>query len=101
MIAAEIRDRKARIEALQQRWRKLQTTFYQMLAERGAQLAHIPGGSTGLLVCEYKGKGKLPVYHVDRAIISLSAELRHLERQAAKEMGQWGQKAPRTTLSPS
>jgi hypothetical protein len=53
MIAAEIRDRKARIEALQQRWRKLQTTFYQMLAERGAQLAHIPGGSTGLLVCEY------------------------------------------------
>ena len=59
MIAAEIRDRKARIEALPQRWRKLQTTFYQMLAERGAQLAHIPGGSTGLLVCEYKGKGKL------------------------------------------
>jgi hypothetical protein len=69
----------------------------KMLAERGAQLAHIPGGSTGPLVCEYKGKGKLAVYHVDRAIISLSAELRHHERQAAKELGQWGKKVTRAS----
>ena len=62
-------------------------------AERGAQLADIPGGSTGLLIREYKGKR--PVYRIDPGVISLLAELLHHERQAAKELGKWGQKVRR------
>jgi hypothetical protein len=58
------------------------------IAERSAQLAHIPGGSSGLLMCEHKGKRKLPVYRVDPAVIALFAELLRHERQAARELGQ-------------
>jgi len=50
-------------------------------------LAGIPGGNTGLLVRDYKGRNAdQPVYKADTALM---AELRAIMRQAAEELGQW------------
>jgi len=52
----------------------------------------VPGGSTGLLVCQYQGKSENAVYRVDPGLIGLLAELRAHEKQAAEELGQWSEK---------
>src|SRR5438445_11658046 len=50
-------------------------------------LADIPGGNTGLLVKDYKGRNAdVAVYKADTALM---AEMRATERQAAQELGQW------------
>ena len=60
-------------------------------------MAGVPGGATGLLVRDYKGKNAgAPAYRVDTALI---AELRALMRQAAEELGQWVEKSETNTLS--
>jgi hypothetical protein len=52
--------------------------------------ADVPGGTTGLLVKDYKGKdADQPVYKVDTRLL---AELRAHEKQAAEELGQWSEK---------
>ena len=53
-------------------------------------MADLPGGASGLLVRGYKGKeaGRL-VTRIDPGVVSLVAELRGHERQAAEELGQW------------
>ena len=51
------------------------------------EYASVPGGTTGLLTKDYKGKqADTPVYKVDTALL---AELRAHERQAAEELCQW------------
>jgi phage terminase small subunit len=84
-IAVEISSRNARIQALQTRWEKMR----QVIEERGAseEYSSVPGGTTGLLTKDYKGKqADTPVYKVDTALL---AELRAHERQAAEELCQW------------
>jgi hypothetical protein len=84
-IAVEISSRNARIQALQSRWDKMR----QVIEERGAseEYSSVPGGTTGLLTKDYKGKqADTPVYKVDTALL---AELRAHERQAAEELAQW------------
>src|ERR1017187_5622963 len=50
----------------------------------------VPGGTTGLLVKDYKGKdADTLVYKVDTGLL---AELRNHEKQAAEELGQWSEK---------
>src|SRR5207247_2573388 len=62
-------------------------------------LAGIPGGNTGLLVRDYKGRNAdQPVYKADT---TLMAELRAIERQAAEELGQWDTKSEPRTISTS
>src|SRR5450759_3596687 len=52
-----------------------------------ADFADVPGGTTGLLVKDYKGKeADQLVYKVDTGLLG---ELRGHERQAAEELGQW------------
>ena len=87
-IALEISSRNARVQALQNRWDRMR----RVIDERAASpdFAEVPGGTTGLLVKDYKGKdADTPVYKVD---ISLLAELRAHEQQAAEELGQWSEK---------
>jgi hypothetical protein len=49
--------------------------------------AKVPGGTTGLLIKDYKGTdADQPVYQVN---IVLLAELRGYDRQAAEELSQW------------
>jgi hypothetical protein len=87
-IALEISRRNARVQALQDRWDRLR----QVIDERAASpdFAGVPGGTTGLLMKDYKGKdADTPVYKVDAGLL---AELRNHEKQAAEELGQWGEK---------
>src|SRR5450432_4783248 len=89
-IALEISSRNARVQALQDRWDRLR----QVIDERAASpdFAGVPGGTTGLLMKDYKGKdADTPVYKVDAGLL---AELRNHEKQAAEELGQWGEKRP-------
>ena len=53
-------------------------------------MADIPGGATGLLCKDYKGKdADQLVTKIDTGVLAMSAELRALERQAAEELAQW------------
>ena len=63
----------------------------QVIEERAASpdFAVVPGGKTGLLCRELRGKKDTPVYKVDTALL---AELRAHEQQAAQEIGQWQSK---------
>jgi hypothetical protein len=84
VIAVEISHRNARMQVQQD----LVDGLLRVIEARAkdSTLATVPGGSTGLLICEYKGKnGEVPVYRVDTALV---AELRALLRQAAEEQGQ-------------
>jgi hypothetical protein len=52
-------------------------------------MADLPGGASGLLVRDYKGKrADRPVTRLDPGTVSLVAELRGDERQAAEELEQ-------------
>jgi hypothetical protein len=104
VIALEISSRNSRIRALQKRWDRLRSRLDMILDQRGADMADIPGGSTGLLLREYKGKkADRLVTRIDPAIISLFAELLRHERQAAHELGQWktGVASPKPPHAPS
>jgi hypothetical protein len=59
------------------------------LDQRGADVADLPGGAGGMLVRDCKGKeaGRL-VTRIDPGVVSLVAELRGHERQAAEELEQ-------------
>ena len=83
MIALEISNRNARIQALQDRWDRGR----RLIDARARDLADIPGANTGLLVRYYKGRNAdVAVYKADTALM---AEMRATERQAAEELGQW------------
>ena len=59
-----------------------------ILDRRGADMADLPGGASGLLVRGYKGKkADRLVTRIDPGVVSLVAELRGHERQAAEEAG--------------
>ena len=87
-IALEISSRSARIQALQKRWDHLRAGLDLILDQRGADMADVPGGASGLLMRAYKGKRL--VTRIDPGVVALASELRGHERQAAEELGQWG-----------
>ena len=89
-IALEISSRNARVAALQERWDRLRAGVDLILRQRGAEMADVPGGASGLLVRDYKGKkADRSVSRIDPGVASLLAELRAHERQAAEELEQW------------
>lgn len=98
-IAAAIRadgiaNKQNRIDAYNDRWRKMQT----VIAERAEapDMQSVPGGTTGLLVKTWKQVGSGPdaqlvaEYQVDTGTL---AELRATEKQAGQELGQWVDKS--------
>ena len=78
-----------RVQALQARWVQLRARVALLLTERGAEMAETPGGASGLLMLDFKGKESTPVYRVDTDLVSLLCELRAHEQQAATELEQW------------
>ena len=85
-FALKIARRNARVTALQKRWDYLRASFDRILNERSADMADLPGGISGLLIREYRGRrGDRVVTRIDPKVIALAAELR--ERQAAEELG--------------
>jgi hypothetical protein len=58
-------------------------------------LADVPGGASELLCRNYKGKdADVLVTRIDPGVVSLFAELRGHERQAAEELKQWKTQCP-------
>src|ERR1019366_6426190 len=59
------------------------------LDQRGADMADVPGGASGILRRDYKGKeADRLVTRIDPGVVSLVAELRGHGRQAAEELEQ-------------
>jgi hypothetical protein len=48
--------RNARVAALQERWDRLRAGLELILDQRGADMADVPGGTSGMLMRHYKGK---------------------------------------------
>ena len=89
MVSLEIRKRSARVQALQERWDYLRAGLELVLDQRGADMADLPGGASGMLARDYKGKeADRLVTRIDPGVVSLVAELRGHERQAAGELEQ-------------
>jgi hypothetical protein len=77
------------VQALQKRWDYLPVGLDLILDQRGADMADLPGGASGLLVRDYRGmEADRPIPRIDPEVVSLVAELRGHERQAAEEFGQ-------------
>lgn len=80
-----------RVDAQQDRWRRMK----RLIEARAAEHVDAPGGDTGLLVRQEKQLGvgllaeRVTEYAFDAA---LAREMRELEQQAAKELGQWTEK---------
>ena len=83
-IALEISSRNARVQALQERWDCLRAGLDLLLQQRGAAMADVPGGASGLLFRDSRG-----VARIDSGLVSLLAELRAHEQQAAQELSPW------------
>jgi hypothetical protein len=88
-IAPEISSRNTRVAALQRRWDRLRAGLGLILDQRGANMADLPGGASGMLCRDYKRKeADREVYHIDPGVVPLVAELRGHERQTAEELEQ-------------
>ena len=95
LIALEITNRNNRLQALQQRWDQMREVIFER--GRHEDYARVPGGSTGLLTLDYKGKdANQPIYRFDAPLM---AEMRLAEKQAAIECGQWSEEAAPTEVS--
>lgn len=96
-----ISHRERRIERLNRDWLRLR----QVIDDRAADpsMANVPGGDTGLIVREVKGIGtgdnfeRIEVYRFDAAILK---SLLDIEKQAAIELGQWGERVEVATPEP-
>jgi hypothetical protein len=90
-IALEISGHNSRVAAaLQKRRDRPRADLDLILGQRGADMADLPGGASGMLVRDCKGKeADRVVTRIDPGVVSLVAELRGHERQAAEELDQW------------
>ncbi len=88
-------NRQNRVDALNDRWERMQ----RVIMARAEEHCAIPGGDTGLLVKQKKSVGFgehnqiVEEYAVDTGLLK---ELRAHEEQAAKELGQWAEKHEHT-----
>jgi hypothetical protein len=64
-------------------WSTLRTRIAQLITERAADMADVPGGGTGLLARQYQGALAMPVYKVDTGLMLLIGQLLAHEKQAA------------------
>ena len=76
IIALEISSRNARVTALQKRWDRLRSALDLIRDQRGADMVDVPGGDSGLLVRDDRGKkADRLVTGIDPGVVSLLAEL--------------------------
>jgi len=77
VISLEISSRNSRVAALQKRWDYLRAGLALLLQQRGADMLDVPGGSSGLLCRDFKGReGTTEVYRIDPGVVALASELR-------------------------
>lgn len=96
IVARGIAERQNRVDAYNDRWRKMQ----EVINQRAKAYAHVTvGGNTGLIVKQTKGIGKgkdfqiVDEYAVDTGLLR---ELREHEKQAAIELDQWAERHEHT-----
>jgi hypothetical protein len=70
---------------LQKRWDRLRAGQDPVLQQRGADMADLPGGASGLLARKPTSRWTC----IDPGVVSLVVGLRGHERQAAEEVEQW------------
>ena len=89
VIAKGVADRQNRVDALNDRWKRMREVINQRAEVYANEEA---GGNTGLIVKQVKGIGKgadfqiVEMFAVDTGLLK---ELREHEKQAAQELGQW------------
>ena len=81
----EIADIVHRVRRYNKRWKQID----RLIDARAKQHSNIPGGDTGLLVRDIKGRAEHDVYFFDAALIR---EERELAKQTAQDLGQWTEK---------
>ena len=85
-VAVEIRERSARLQVLQ----KNLDGMLRLIEMRAVENSGNPGGDTGMLVKELRGKnGEREVWKFDGPLVS---QIISTLKQAAIEEGQWGEK---------
>ena len=55
-LALEISSRNARVAALQKRWDRLRASLDLILDQKGADMADLPGGTSGMLVATTRAR---------------------------------------------
>lgn len=89
VVEAEVGIRNARIAALQDRWERQKRIILERAAD--PSMANVPGGTTGLILRDFKGKdANQEIFRFDAG---LCQEMRATEKQAAQELGQWSEEA--------
>ena len=91
-IQLEISNKNARLQVLQERLNQLRVKLDTVLEERGEDMKDVPGGSTGLLCRNFKGKGRREVFKIDGGVLAIHTEIRAILKQAAQELGQWNKR---------
>ena len=86
VVKVEIRKRSARVQVLQ----NIVDRLYRLTEARALEYADHPGGATGMLVKEHRGKNdQQEIWKFDAALVTqINATL----KQAAIEEGQWSEK---------
>jgi hypothetical protein len=71
----------------------------QMVVGANDKKMTVPGGTTCLLVCQYKGKKReIPVYRVDTAVMAeVRALLRHAEEEELRQRSSSGKRPASST----
>ncbi|MGO9257915.1 MAG: hypothetical protein ACLQU1_16620 [Bryobacteraceae bacterium] len=86
VIQLAIRERSARVQILQDQLNRL----LRLIEARASEYSDHPGGATGLLVKDYRGKNaEREVWKFDAALV---AQINQVLKQAAIEEGQWTDK---------
>ena len=86
VVKVEIRKRSARVEVLQ----NILNRMCSLIEARALEYSDHPGGATGLLVKDYRGKNaEHQIWKFDTGLMS---QINATMKQAAIEEGQWGAK---------
>jgi phage terminase small subunit len=86
VVKIEIRKRSARVQVLQNTLHRL----CSLIEARALEYADHPGGATGMLVKEHRGKNaQQEIWKFDAALVS---QINATMKQAAIEEGQWSEK---------
>jgi phage terminase small subunit len=86
VVEVEIRKRSARVEVLQDNLNRM----CGLIETRAWEYSDHPGGATGMLVKDYRGKNaEQEIWRLDAALLS---QINATMKQAAIEEGQWSEK---------
>jgi len=86
VVSLEIRKRSARVQALQVNLDRMRA----LIEARATEYAASPGGATGMLVRDFRGKNaEQEIWKFDGALVS---QINDTLKQAAIEEGQWTEK---------